>query len=59
MTQPFVVWSQPIAAVDDALRLVEASYERQARAFLLDGSLLPPSSSTCAPASRASSCRSS
>ena len=38
----FVVWSQPIAVVDDALRLVEASYERQARAFLLDGSLLPP-----------------
>ena len=38
----FVVWSQPIAKVDDALRLVEASYERQSRAFLLDGSLLPP-----------------
>ena len=38
---PFIVWSQPIAVVDDALRLVEASYERQARAFLLDGGLLP------------------
>jgi len=39
---PFVVWSQPIAVVDDALRLVEASYERQVRAFLLDHSVLPP-----------------
>ena len=37
----FVAWSQPIAKVDDARRLVEASYEQQSRAFLLDGSLLP------------------
>lgn len=38
----FFVWSQPIAKVDDALRFVEASYEHQTRAFLLDGGLLPP-----------------
>jgi hypothetical protein len=37
----FVVWSQPIAKVDDALRLVEASYEQQSRAFLLEEHLLP------------------
>ena len=37
----FVVWAQPIAKVDDALRLVEASYERQVRAFLIESSLLP------------------
>jgi hypothetical protein len=37
----FIVWSQPIAAVDDALRFVETAYEQNTRAFLLDGSLLP------------------
>lgn len=37
----FVVWSQPIAKVDDAVRLVEAAYEQDTRAFLLEGNLLP------------------
>lgn len=37
----FVVWTTPIVRVDDALRLVEASYERGTRAFLLDSALLP------------------
>jgi len=37
----FLEWSQPIEKVDDALRLVEASYERQASAFLIEARLLP------------------
>ena len=37
----FVVWSRPIASVDDALRFVEAAYEQNTRAFLLEGHLLP------------------
>jgi uncharacterized protein DUF4180 len=36
----FVEWSQPIEKVDDALRLVEASYERQTSAFLIEARLL-------------------
>jgi hypothetical protein len=39
--RPFIVWSQPVASVDDALRFVEAAYEHGTRAFLLDGDLLP------------------
>jgi hypothetical protein len=38
----FVEWSQPIAKVDDALRFVEAAYEHETRAFLVDARLLPP-----------------
>ena len=37
----FAEWSQPIEKVDDALRLVEASYERQTSAFLIEARLLP------------------
>jgi Domain of unknown function (DUF4180) len=37
----FVVWSEPISSVDDALRFVEVAYERSTRAFLLEGHLLP------------------
>jgi hypothetical protein len=40
-TRSFVVWSQPIASVDDALRFVEVAYEQSTRAFLLEGHLLP------------------
>lgn len=37
----FIEWSQPIAVVDDALRFVEAAYEQNTRAFLLEEHLLP------------------
>ena len=37
----FHEWLQPIAEVDDALRLVEASYERHTRSFLIEARLLP------------------